>query len=123
MEENTIEQLSSGEPASPYRIGYGKGTLQAVYYDHKSSPRSLVVVPPTRQAQCAIRPLPPIPSSPSPPTQTHLALPSALGAEERSLHVDELNVTPIKSPSKVEKALLRKIEFGLDADDPTLQLC
>ena len=41
---------------------------------------------------------------------------------EESLHVDELNVAERKPLSKMEKALLRRIEFGLKVDYSILQL-
>ena len=43
-------------------------------------------------------------------------------AAEESLHVDELDVAERKPPSKMEKALLRRIEFGLKVDYSILQL-
>ena len=41
---------------------------------------------------------------------------------EESLHVDELDVAERKPPSKLEKAILRRIEFGLKVDYSILQL-
>ena len=43
-------------------------------------------------------------------------------SEEESLHCDELNVPPHKSLSKMEKAILRRIEFGQNIDFLRVQL-
>ena len=49
--------------------------------------------------------------------------PHSSGTAEESLHIDELNIAEQKSLSKVEKALLRKVEFGSKVDNSILQLC
>ena len=43
-------------------------------------------------------------------------------AEEEPLHCDELKVLPQKSLSKVEKAILRRVEFGQNVDFSRIQL-
>ena len=43
-------------------------------------------------------------------------------SEEESLHCDELNVPPPKSLSRMEKAILRRVEFGQNIDFLRVQL-
>ena len=49
--------------------------------------------------------------------------PHSSGTAEESLHIDELNVAERKPLSKMEKALLRRVEFGSKVDNSILQLC
>jgi hypothetical protein len=42
--------------------------------------------------------------------------------EEGSLHCDELNVAPPRTLSKMEKAILRRVEFGQNIDLSRIQL-
>ena len=116
--EKTIQQSASKCPGSSYRIGHTKRTLPSPSHDPKSCAYNPAVVLPARQAHRAFRPLPLIPSS----KRTHARLATLLDAEQQSLHVDDLNIAPPKSLSKMEKALLRKIEFGPNLNYSETQL-
>ena len=108
--KTTIRQFASKHPGGSYHMDYTKSPLPPLSQDPKPSARNPVVVLPVRQAHRAIRPLPRIPSSKQ--TQAH---PTTIrDAERQSLHVDDLNTAPPKPLSKMEKALLRRIEFGVD---------
>lgn len=61
----------------------------------------------------------PVVSSPIKPTRSS-RMPNA--EEEKSLHVEELNVPSRKPLSKMEKALLRRVEFGSNVDHSNLHL-
>ena len=49
--------------------------------------------------------------------------PHSRATAEETLHIDELNVAERKPLTKMEKALLRKVEFGAKVDNSILQLC
>ena len=60
-----------------------------------------------------------LPGTPVRPARS-LKMPSA--EDEVSIHVDELNVPSRKPLSRMEKALLRRVEFGSNVDHSKLQL-
>jgi hypothetical protein len=57
-----------------------------------------------------------------PPVQATGSLTMANAEEEAPLHVDELNVPSRKPLSKMEKALVRRVEFGTNMDYSRIQL-
>jgi len=116
-EERTVQQFASRYSGSPPYVDRARVGL-LLSFQYPKSPPCNPVVPPAPQVQRAFRPLPPIPPS----KQTHVYSTTPLDAGEQSVHIDELNVVPAKSPSKMKKAQPQRIKFGPNADHPKVQL-
>jgi len=118
LEENTVQHFASSYSENSYHVDHTKVVLLPSSQDPISAPCSTIVVPPTRPVQRTRRPLPPIPPS----KQTHVILTTSLDTREQSLHVDELNVVPVKSLSEMETMLLQRMEFEPNKDHSMVQL-
>lgn len=116
--ERRIATISETDSATRSGAGTPLSDQSAVLAPSRASPgalSSMAKKTPNRPTNPQLAGIPHIPST-SPTSRPRSP------AEEKNLHCDELNLLLHKPLSRMEKAILRRIEFGQNADFSRIQL-